>query len=165
MHIQQQTMDWSGVDVTSDVAPASAAAVAAPKPSTPAIAMPTSAKKLSKASTPTTSTPASAKKLPKLSTPTTSTPTSPAQARAKRALDNLAQMSPGTSDSVYRTRVRKFDFSRSTLKPKRCDSVRQTPKSIILTLSVWSRFPLSSDELENCEEGGNGRQEPQYEPH
>ena len=88
--------DLQGVDVTSDVAPASAAAVAAPKPSTPAIAMPTSAKKLSKASTPTTSTPASAKKLPKLSTPTTSTPTSPAQARTKRALDNLTQMSPGT---------------------------------------------------------------------
>ena len=53
--------------------------------------MPTSAKKLSKASTST-----SAKKLPKLSTPTTSTPTSPAQARTKRALDNLTQMSPGT---------------------------------------------------------------------
>ena len=100
--------DLQGVDVTSDLAPASAAAVAAPKPSTPAIAMPTSAKKLSKASTstsakklpklstPTTSTPASAKKLPKLSTPTTSTPTSPAQARTKRALDNLTQMSPGT---------------------------------------------------------------------
>ena len=100
--------DLQGVDVTSDVAPASAAAVAAPKPSTPAIAkklskaststsaMPTSAKKLSKASTPTTSTSTSAKKLPKLSTPTTSTPTSPAQARTKRALDNLTQMSPGT---------------------------------------------------------------------
>ena len=83
--------DLQGVDVTSDLAPASAAAVAAPKPSTPAIAMPTSAKKLSKASTST-----SAKKLPKLSTPTTSTPTSPAQARTKRALDNLTQMSPGT---------------------------------------------------------------------
>ena len=78
--------DLQGVDVTSDLAPASAAAVAAPKPSTPA-----SAKKLSKASTST-----SAKKLPKLSTPTTSTPTSPAQARTKRALDNLTQMSPGT---------------------------------------------------------------------
>ena len=61
--------DLQGVDVTSDLAPASAAAVAAPKPSTPAIAMPTSAKKLSKASTST-----SAKKLPKLSTSTTSTP-------------------------------------------------------------------------------------------
>ena len=95
--------DLQGVDVTSDVAPASAAAVAAPKPSTPAIAMPTSAKKLSKASTSTSakklskaSTSTSAKKLPKLSTPTTSTPTSPAQARTKRALDNLTQMSPGT---------------------------------------------------------------------
>ena len=100
--------DLQGVDVTSDVAPASAAAVAAPKPSTPAIAMPTSAKKLSKASTstsakklskastPTTSTPASAKKPRQTSTPTTSTPTSPAQARTKRALDNLTQMSPGT---------------------------------------------------------------------
>ena len=75
--------DLQGVDVTSDVAPASAAAVAAPKPSTPAIAMPTSAKKLSKASTSTSakklskaSTSTSAKKLPKLSTPTTSTSTS-----------------------------------------------------------------------------------------
>ena len=67
--------DLQGVNVTSDLAPASAAAVAAPTPSTP---------------------PTSAKKLPKLSTPTTSAPTSPAQARAKRALDNLAQMSPGT---------------------------------------------------------------------
>ena len=88
--------DLQGVDVTSDVAPASAAAVAAPKPSTPAIAMPTSAKKLPKLSTPTTSTPASAKKPRQTSTPTTSTPTSPAQARTKRALDNLTQMSPGT---------------------------------------------------------------------
>jgi hypothetical protein len=62
--------DLQGVNVTSDLAPASAAAVAAPTPSTP----PTSAKKPRQPPT----------------------PTSPAQARAQRALDNLAQMSPGT---------------------------------------------------------------------
>ena len=96
--------DLQGVNVTPDLAPASAAAVAAPTPSTPPTSAkklpkastPASAKKLPKLSTPATSTSTGAKKLPKLSTPTTSAPTSPAQARAKRALDNLAQMSPGT---------------------------------------------------------------------
>ena len=108
--------DLQGVDVTSDVAPASAAAVAAPKPSTPAIAMPTSAKKLSKASTSTSAMPTSAKKLPKLSTSTSAKKLS--KASTSTSAKKLSKASTPTTSTPASAKKPRQTSTPTTSTPK-----------------------------------------------